>query len=120
MEGYRVAGIDVHKKMLAMEITDAARPGEFQFERRRFGTGAAELRSLAQWLAEQEVREAVMESTALYWKPVWARVGKAVPSVSGASPLQPRSSGPQAGLCRRRTVSATAYCGGADGEFRAG
>ena len=48
MEGpYRVAGIDVHKKMLAVVVTDAARVGEFRFERRKFagrqvqaGTGA--------------------------------------------------------------------------------
>lgn len=71
MESYKVAGIDVHKKMLAVVITDAARVGEFQFERRRFETGAAQLRLLAEWLASEQVREAVMESTAQYWKPVW-------------------------------------------------
>ena len=38
---------------------------------RRFGTGAAELRHLASWLSELRVVEAVMESTAQYWKPVW-------------------------------------------------
>jgi transposase len=30
-----------------------------------------QLRSLAAWLLEQEAEEAVMESTAQYWKPVW-------------------------------------------------
>jgi transposase len=30
-----------------------------------------QLRSLAEWLLEQEVEEVVMESTAQYWKPVW-------------------------------------------------
>ena len=68
---YKVAGIDVHKKMLAVVITDAAEVGEFRFERRKFGTGAGDLRLLADWLAEQGVKEAVMESTAQYWKPVW-------------------------------------------------
>jgi transposase len=68
---YRVAGIDVHKKMLAVVITDASVAGEFHFERRKFGTGAEELRLLSNWLAEREVKEAVMESTAQYWKPVW-------------------------------------------------
>jgi transposase len=68
---YRVAGIDVHKKMLAVVITDAAEVGEFRFVRRKFGTGDAELRALAEWLAESGVKEAVMESTAQYWKPVW-------------------------------------------------
>jgi transposase len=72
MEGtYKVAGIDVHKSMLAVVVTDAAREGEFQFERRKFGATASELRELRAWLAELGVREAVMESTAQYWKPVW-------------------------------------------------
>jgi hypothetical protein len=51
---YRVAGIDVHKKMLAVVITDAAEVGEvgeFRFERRKFGAGDAELRALAGRLA---------------------------------------------------------------------
>ena len=68
---YRVAGIDVHKKMLAVVVADVAQPGDYRFERRKFGTGDAELRLLAAWLAEQGVKEAVMESTAQYWRPVW-------------------------------------------------
>ena len=73
-EGYRVAGIDVHKRMLAVVVTDVAAGGEFQFEQRKFGTLDSHLRELSQWLAEREVREAVMESTAQYWKPVWRRL----------------------------------------------
>ena len=68
---YFVAGIDVHKSMLAVVITDAAREGEFQFQKRKFGTTSSQLREVTQWLTEHQVREAVMESTAQYWKPVW-------------------------------------------------
>jgi len=68
---YVVAGIDVHKSMLAVVVSDAGREGEFRFERRKFGTAAGQLRALRQWLSEAGVREAVMESTAQYWKPVW-------------------------------------------------
>jgi transposase len=68
---YKVAGIDVHKSMLAVVIADVAREGEFEFERRKFGATESELRRLSTWLTEYEVREAVMESTAQYWKPVW-------------------------------------------------
>ena len=71
---YKTAGIDVHKSMLAVVVADAAREGELQFERRKFGTTESELRHLAIWLAEQGVREAVMESTAQYWKPVWQQL----------------------------------------------
>src|SRR6202163_3826858 len=68
---YRIAGIDVHKKMLAVVVSDVEVDGEYQFERRMFGGNPEQLRSLAAWLLEQEVEEVVMESTAQYWKPVW-------------------------------------------------
>jgi transposase len=68
---YRIAGIDVHKKMLAVVASDVEIESEYQFERRMFGSSPDQLRSLAAWLLEQEVEEVVMESTAQYWKPVW-------------------------------------------------
>ena len=68
---YRIAGIDVHKRMLAVVVADAEGEGEYQFERRRYGSNPAHLRLLSEWLIEQQVEEVVMESTAQYWKPVW-------------------------------------------------
>src|ERR1700736_6100521 len=68
---YRIAGIDVHKKMLAVVVADVEVEGEYQFERRRFGSNPEQLRLLSEWLVEQQVEELVMESTAQYWKPVW-------------------------------------------------
>jgi len=68
---YRIAGIDVHKKVLAVVVSDVEVDGEHQFERRMFGSNPEQLRSLAAWLVEQEAEEVVMESTAQYWKPVW-------------------------------------------------
>src|SRR6476660_2709829 len=68
---YRIAGIDVHKKMLAVVVSDVEIDSEYQFERKRFSSNPEQLRSLAAWLIEQEVEEVVMESTAQYWKPVW-------------------------------------------------
>jgi len=67
---YRIAGIDVHKKVLMVVVIDAA-GAEEKPERRRFGTMASELRRLSSWLREQGVEEAVMESTAQYWRSVW-------------------------------------------------
>jgi transposase len=69
---YRIVGIDVHKKMLAVVVADVAVEGEYQFERRKFGTSPDQLRLLGEWLIQQQAEEAVMESTAQYWKPVWA------------------------------------------------
>src|SRR6266705_7162329 len=68
---YRIAGIDVHKKMLAVVVSDVEIESEYQFERRMFNSNPEQLRSLAAWLLEQEAEEVVMESTAQYWKPVW-------------------------------------------------
>jgi transposase len=69
---YKIAGIDVHKKMLAVVVADVGVEGELEFERSRYGSNPEHLRLLAEWLVEQEVEEVVMESTAQYWKPVWA------------------------------------------------
>jgi len=68
---YRIAGIDVHKRMLAMVVADVTVEGEYQFERRMVGTSPDQLRALAEWFVVDEVDEVVMESTAQYWRPVW-------------------------------------------------
>src|SRR5713226_4189835 len=67
---YKIAGIDVHKKVLMVVVLDASTPEE-KPERRRLPTMPSELRRLLIWLREQGVEEAVMESTAQYWRSVW-------------------------------------------------
>jgi transposase len=66
----KVAGIDVHKKVLMVVVIDADAPAA-KPERRRFTTMPSELCRLSMWLKEHDVEEAVMESTAQYWRPVW-------------------------------------------------
>ena len=68
---YKIAGIDVHKRMLVVVVSDVEVNDEYQFERRQLSSNPAQLRLLAAWLLEQQVEEVVMESTAQYWKPVW-------------------------------------------------
>jgi len=72
--GYRVAGIDVHKSMLAVVVAEIGEDGKLTCERRKFGTVDSQLKALSAWLAEYGAREAVMESTAQYWKPVWRQL----------------------------------------------
>jgi len=67
---YKIAGIDVHKKVLMVVVIDATTPEE-KPERRRFATMPSDLHRLSTWLREQGVEEAVMESTAQYWRSVW-------------------------------------------------
>jgi len=65
-----VAGIDVHKKMLAVVIRRQL--GEqAEYEKRKFGATHAEIQHLEAWLRAHGVSEVVMESTAQYWRPVW-------------------------------------------------
>ena len=72
MNTFRIAGIDVHKAMLAVVFTaDSSGEGEIQFERRKFGATPEQLRMLVDWLTQNRVQSAVMESTAQYWRPVW-------------------------------------------------
>jgi hypothetical protein len=40
---YRIAGIDVHKKMLAVVVADVEIEGEYRFERRKFGSNPEHL-----------------------------------------------------------------------------
>src|SRR5215469_8767990 len=67
---YKVAGIDVHKRVLMVVVIDASTPEE-KPERRRFTTMPSDPHRLSIWLREQRVEEAVMESTAQYRRTVW-------------------------------------------------
>ena len=68
---YTVAGIDIHKKVLMVVVLQQIASRAEDFQRRRFGTATSELQRLTPWFQKQGVEEAVMESTAQYWKPVW-------------------------------------------------
>ena len=64
---YKVAGIDIHKRVLmvvvasvAEEVADAT-GAAMEFECRRFGAGASERNHLVSWLQQRQVREVVME-----------------------------------------------------------
>ncbi len=73
---YRIAGIDVHKKMLAVVVCDIEVEGEYTFAPRKFGSSPEQLQSLATWLLEQEAEEVVMESTAQYFALSSALIGR--------------------------------------------
>lgn len=76
-EVHKIAGIDVHKKVLMVVVGvtvgegEEGEPPKIRFEKRRFGATASELLHLIAWLQAHGVSEVVMESTAQYWKPVW-------------------------------------------------
>jgi transposase len=68
----RVAGIDVHKKIIWVAVRlPGDRPGERALQVKSFRTFWRQLQKMAAWLAELGVTDAAMESTGVYWWPVW-------------------------------------------------
>lgn len=65
-----IAGIDVHKSMLAV-VVRRERDGQLEYAQRKFGTTKSEIEHAVSWLQQEKVEEVVMESTAQYWRPVW-------------------------------------------------
>jgi transposase len=67
----RVAGLDVHRKTIAVCVRAPGPGGERAQAVRTFGTTAAELVALRDWLEAHQVTHVAMESTGVYWKPVY-------------------------------------------------
>ena len=64
-------GLDVHKRSITACLRVSGAGGQGQHEIRRFGTMTRDLLELADWLQSQHVTHVAMESTGVYWKPVW-------------------------------------------------
>lgn len=64
-------GLDVHKRSISACLLTANEAGATQQQIRRFGTVTRELLELCDWLASNHVTHVAMESTGVYWKPVW-------------------------------------------------
>jgi transposase len=67
----RCCGLDVHKKTITACLLVSGDGGKGQQEVRRFGTMTRDLLELADWLQGQQVTHVAIESTGVYWKPVW-------------------------------------------------
>jgi len=67
----RGAGLDVHKKSVTACVRKPGPQGGRAQEVQTFGTTAAELLALRDWLSAHGVTHVAMESTGVYWKPVY-------------------------------------------------
>src|SRR5450432_894445 len=85
-----LAGIDVHKRMLAVVIR-IANDADCRYVERKFGTTVAEIDHLAAFLRSHHVTEVVMESTAQYWRPVWYGLEPHFSSLHLTHPLKTRA-----------------------------
>jgi transposase len=67
----RCCGIDVHKKTIVACAIVPGADGKPQREVRTFDTMTGDLKALAEWLKGLGVTHVAMESTGVYWKPVY-------------------------------------------------
>jgi hypothetical protein len=67
----RGCGLDVHKKSIAACVRIPSGNGQRVQEVRSFGTMAGELLALRDWLEAHRVTHVAMESTGVYWKPIF-------------------------------------------------
>jgi transposase len=65
------AGLDVHKKFVTVCRLTVDEHGQEHKELRNCGTMTADLEGLADWLAEGSVTHVAMESTGVYWQPIY-------------------------------------------------
>jgi transposase len=65
------AGLDVHKDSVYACVRHLSDDGQVRQEVRVFGTATRPLLELSDWLASEGVTHVAMESTGVYWKPVW-------------------------------------------------
>src|SRR3989442_3863747 len=66
----RVCGLDVQKRTVAACVRVRGSKGTREHVQ-TFGTTAAELLALRDWLEAHEVTHVAMESTGVYWKPIY-------------------------------------------------
>jgi len=64
-------GLDVHKKLIVACLISLNEAGEFQKEIRHFPTMTKDILALADWLTSAGCTHVAMESTGVYWRPIW-------------------------------------------------
>jgi len=67
----RCAGLDVHKKTVVACALVTKQDGQVQQEKLTFGTTTGEILAMAEWLKGQEISSVAMESTGVYWIPIY-------------------------------------------------
>jgi transposase len=65
------AGLDVHKKTVVACVRRRDGGGKTRSQTRTFGTTTAALLELSDWLSRSGVTHVAMESTGVFWKPIW-------------------------------------------------
>src|SRR5438874_1060260 len=67
----RCSGLDIHKRTVVACLLLLDESGQKKQKKREFGTFRSDLISLMRWLFVHKLTHVAMESTGVYWKPVW-------------------------------------------------
>ena len=67
----RVAGLDVHKKVVVACVRTPGDGRSRRAETREFDTYVGDLERLRDWLVAEGVTHVAMEATGIFWRPVW-------------------------------------------------
>jgi transposase len=67
----RCSGLDVHKRFVVACLSVVEANGQRHKELRQFGTMTSEILELKDWLKASGCRQVAMESTGVYWKPIF-------------------------------------------------
>src|SRR5207244_2996562 len=65
------AGLDIHQKSVEACVRRLEPTGQLHHQTRHWGTMTRDLLAMADWMAAQGVTHVAMESTGVYWKPIY-------------------------------------------------
>jgi transposase len=65
------AGFDVHKETVVVTVRRRLDDGKVRHQTRTYGTMTEQVLELGDWLEAEGVTHLAMESTGVYWKPLW-------------------------------------------------
>jgi transposase len=87
----RCCGLDVHKKTVVACVLLTHPNGQVEREVRTFGTMTTDLLSLSDWLSSLRVRQVALESTGVFWRPIFNLLEDEERSIILVNPLHRRA-----------------------------
>src|SRR4051812_36404117 len=88
----RCSGLDVHKDSVQACVRVVDESGKVAQEGRGFSTMTDGIRELGAWLKAEAVTHVAMESTGVYWKPIWNLLEGGLPTPCWSTPGTSRTS----------------------------
>lgn len=87
----RCCGLDVHKKTVVACVLLTHPNGQVDREVRTFGTMTVDLLALSDWLSNLDVQQIALESTGVFWRPIFNLLEDEQRSIILVNPLHMRA-----------------------------